>query len=74
MSGDSEDPSPSVTIECPECGTTSKVPLSDAAERLDTHNERVHDGADVARLDPVVADRLADILAEEMGIWEDSEV
>lgn len=74
MSGDSEDASPSVTIECPECGTESKVPLSDAADRLDSHNERVHDGEDVARLDPVVADRLADILAEEMGIWEDSEV
>jgi hypothetical protein len=72
MSGDSDD-APRVTILCEECGTESKVPLSDAAERLDQHNERVHDGEDVAHLDPVVADRLADILAEEMGIWEDSE-
>ncbi|WP_050047505.1 hypothetical protein [Halanaeroarchaeum sulfurireducens] len=73
MSGDSEDAPPTVTIECPECGTESKVPLPDAAERLDTHNERVHDGEAVAQLDPVVADRLADILAEEMGIWEETE-
>lgn len=72
MSGNSED-APQVTIECPECGTESKVALSDAADRLDSHNERVHDGEAVARLDPVVADRLADILAEEMGILEDSE-
>lgn len=73
MSGDSADGTPKVTIECPDCGTESKVPLSDAADRLDSHNERVHDGEDVARLDPVVADRLADILAEEMGIFEEDE-
>ncbi|MFB6133226.1 MAG: hypothetical protein ABEJ44_07490 [Halanaeroarchaeum sp.] len=72
MSKDSAD-APQVTIECPECGTESKVPLPEAADRLDSHNERVHEGEDVARLDPVVADRLADILAEEMGILGDSE-
>ena len=73
MSGDSDDV-PQVTIFCEECGTESKVPLPEAADRIDRHNERAHDGEDVAQLDPVVADRLADILAEEMGIWEDSEV
>lgn len=59
---------PTVTIECPDCGTHASVPLPDAADRLDRHNESVHDGEHVARLDPVVADRLADILAEEMGL------
>ena len=72
MSGDSDD-APQVTILCEGCGTETKVPLPEAADRLDRHNERVHDGEAVARLDPVVADRLADILAEEMGIFEDSE-
>ncbi|MFB6070352.1 MAG: hypothetical protein ABEJ76_04950 [Halanaeroarchaeum sp.] len=67
MAGDPED-EPRVTIECPTCGTESKVPLSGAADRIDRHNDRVHDGEDVARLDPVVADRLADILAEEMDL------
>lgn len=71
MSGENDEDPPTVPIECPECGTESRVPLPDAADRLDRHNERVHDGADVARLHPVVADRLADALAEEMGIFEE---
>lgn len=59
---------PRVTIQCPDCETETTVALADAAERLDRHNEQVHDGEQVARLDPVVADRLADILAEEMDL------
>lgn len=66
MTGD--DDVPAVTIECPDCGTESTVPLSAAAERIDRHNNERHDGEDVARLHPVVADRLADILAEEMDL------
>lgn len=67
MAGDTDD-APQVTIECEACGTETRVALSEAAERIDRHNEQRHDGEPEAGLDPVVADRLADILAEEMDI------
>jgi len=66
--GGDRDGDPDVAVHCPECGTTSRVPLSDAAAPLERHNERLHGGADVARVDPEVADRLTDVVAEELGL------
>jgi hypothetical protein len=65
---DDADADPEVPVDCPECGTTTRVPLSEVGETLAGHNERLHDGADVARVDPELADRLADIVAEELGL------
>jgi hypothetical protein len=68
MSDESVDADPEVPIDCPACGTTTRVPLADVADALKRHNETLHDGADVARVDPDLADRLADIVAEELGL------
>jgi len=66
--GGDSDGDPDVPVHCPECGTTTRVPLSEVAAKLEGHNERLHGGADVARVDPEVADRLADVVAEELGL------
>jgi hypothetical protein len=61
---------PEVTIECPACETTSRVALSVLEEQLTRHNENVHDGEEIARVDPAVADRLADLVATELGLLD----
>ena len=71
MSSDSDD-DPRVPIICPNCETTSRVALSDVAETIERHNEQLHDGDDVAHVDPDVADHLADMIATDLGLLEDS--
>ena len=63
-----DDENPGVPIVCPECETTTEIPLSDVAESLDRHNERLHDGEEVAQVDPEIAEQLADIVAEDMDL------
>ncbi|RQG89886.1 hypothetical protein EA462_07690 [Natrarchaeobius halalkaliphilus] len=67
---DSDDGDPQVPIVCGECETGSRVPLSDLADSIERHNEQLHDGDDVAEVDPDVADRIADLIAEELGLLE----
>lgn len=62
------DDEPTVPIVCEECDTTNRIPLSSVAESLDRHNEQMHDGEDVAQVDPDLADQLADIVAEDMDL------
>lgn len=59
---------PEVPIACPECGTESRIPFSEVAEKLERHNEQLHDGREVARVDPEIAEQLADLVAEELGL------
>lgn len=47
------------------------MPLDDLAERLLKHNETRHDGAQCARVDPEVVDRLADLVAEDIGLLDE---
>jgi hypothetical protein len=65
------DEAPTVPIVCPDCGTESRIPLDDVGEAVDTHNDRLHDGAAVAQVDPAIADELADLVAGDMGLLED---
>jgi hypothetical protein len=60
-----------VPIVCEECDTEARVPLDELAERLQTHNETRHDGAEHARVDPTVADQLADLVVEDMGLLDE---
>ncbi|ELY48872.1 hypothetical protein [Natronolimnohabitans innermongolicus] len=70
--GDSEtDDGPRVPIVCPDCETTSRVPLESVAETLERHNEVRHDGDDVASVDPDIVDRIADLAADDLGFLED---
>ncbi|MFB6113513.1 MAG: hypothetical protein ABEJ58_05350 [Halodesulfurarchaeum sp.] len=63
-----DDEIPTVRLTCPECGTDASVPITEVADRIDRHNQSIHDGEDVARIDPDVADHLLDLIAEDMGI------
>ncbi|QGN06368.1 hypothetical protein Hrd1104_03025 [Halorhabdus sp. CBA1104] len=64
------DDEPDVPIVCEECETTAEISLSDLADRLEQHNERMHDGEPVAEVDPDVADQLADLVADELGLLD----
>ncbi|MDQ2052066.1 hypothetical protein RBH26_16435 [Natronolimnohabitans sp. A-GB9] len=72
MTATSDSDEPQVPIVCPECETTSRVPLSEVAETIERHNGGLHDGNDVAAVDPDVADRIADLAADELGLLEES--
>ena len=62
------DADPTVPIVCPECDTETRILISELAETLDRHNEGRHDGEEVAQVDPDIADQLADLVAEDMGL------
>jgi hypothetical protein len=68
MAGDSDPDGPRVPIVCPECETETRVPLADLAETLERHNDRLHDGREVAEVDPAIAEEVADLVAEDMGL------
>ncbi|QZX98831.1 hypothetical protein [Halobaculum rubrum] len=61
---------PTVPIVCEECDTRTRVPLSELADQLRRHNETRHDGEDVAGVEPALADRIADLAAEDMGLLD----
>ncbi|WP_255193407.1 hypothetical protein [Natronobeatus ordinarius] len=63
---------PRVPIVCTACDTTARIPLEEVADTLERHNERLHDGAEIAQVDPDVVDHLADLVATEMGLLDDS--
>lgn len=62
--------SPDVPIVCPECQTTTRIPVDQLPESLDRHNAQLHDGEEVAQVDPDIADQLQTIVAEELGLLE----
>ena len=62
---------PSVPIVCDECETETRVPLDDLAGALERHNDTKHDGESVAEVDPAIKDRLADLVAEDLGLFEE---
>jgi hypothetical protein len=65
------DDEPPVPIVCPACETTTRVPLPDVAEAVERHNENVHAGEEIAEIDPAIVDSLADLVAEDMGLFDD---
>jgi len=62
---------PSVPIVCTDCGTETRVPLSDLEDTLSRHNEGKHDGETVAEVDPGLKDQLADLVAEDLGLFDE---
>lgn len=68
----SDNDDPQVPIHCPDCETTSRVSLSDLESRIESHNEALHDGEDVARVDPDIAEQFRNLVVEEMGLLEDA--
>ena len=67
---DASDP-PEIPITCPECDTRGHVPFPEVEMTLEEHNERLHDGEQIAAVDPAVFDHLADQLATDLGLLEE---
>jgi len=65
------DDDPTVPIVCPACETTTRVPLPSVADAVERHNASVHDGESIAEVDPAVSERLADLVADDMGLLDD---
>lgn len=65
----SED-TPTVPIICPECETTTRIPVDDVADSLQRHNEQLHDGEEVAHIDPDIADQIQNMVAEDLGLLD----
>jgi hypothetical protein len=63
---------PHVPIVCPECDTETEVSLDSVADAVESHNDRLHDGADAAGVDPDLREQLADVVAEDLGLLDDS--
>jgi len=63
---------PDVPITCPECETTTRVPIKEVAATVRRHNDQIHDGEDVARVDPTIAEQLQDLVADDLGLLESS--
>lgn len=62
---------PSVPIVCAECETETRVPLDDLADALARHNDQKHGGEEIAEVDPAIKERLADLVAEDMGLFDE---
>lgn len=62
------DGEPTVPIRCEDCGTETRLPLSEVGETLERHNEQRHDGEEIAQVDPAIADQLADLVAEDLDL------
>lgn len=65
----SED-TPTVPIICPECETTTRISVDDVADSLQRHNEQLHDGEEVAHIDPDIADQIQNMVAEDLGLLD----
>jgi hypothetical protein len=63
---DSDLESTEVPIVCEGCGTRTRVPLADLAETLEDHNQGLHNGKEVATVDPELADHLLDLVADDL--------
>lgn len=66
-----DDDGPQVPIHCPDCETTTRVPLADLESRIEQHNDAVHDGEEVAGVDPGIAEQFQNIVLEESGLLDD---
>ena len=65
-----DDADPTVPIRCSDCGTETRVSLAGLAETLERHNDIHHDGESVAEVDPDVADRVADLVAQDLDLLD----
>lgn len=68
---DEDGEEPTVPVVCEACETTTETSLSEAAETIQQHNERIHDGEECAQIDPAIAEQIQDLIARDMGLLED---
>jgi hypothetical protein len=66
-----DDSDPTVPVICDACNTRTRVSLGEVADAVERHNDQLHDGEDVAHIDPAITEQLADIVVEDMGLLDD---
>lgn len=69
MADETEDPT--VPVVCSDCGTETGVSLADAADAIERHNEQLHDGEQVAQVDPAIAEHVTDLVASDLGLLDE---
>lgn len=57
-----------VRVVCPACDTETQAAISDVMGVVERHNDAVHDGEDVATVDPAVKEALAGLVARDLGL------
>lgn len=72
MSDETSD-DPTVPVVCTNCETETEVPLADVADAVERHNDRLHDGERVAQIDPAIAEHITDLVAEDLGVFDDGD-
>ncbi|KAB1188777.1 MULTISPECIES: hypothetical protein [Haloferax] len=66
-----DDDAPLVPIVCEECETTSRIPLSEVPDKIRKHNDQLHDGEDIAQVDPEIVRHVTDLAAEDIVVSDD---
>ncbi|QLH82624.1 hypothetical protein [Halosimplex pelagicum] len=66
-----DDTDPTVPVVCSECETETAVAIDDVADAVERHNDGLHGGEQVARVDPALADQVRDLVAEDLGLLGD---
>lgn len=64
---------PTVPVICSDCETETEMAIDDVADAVESHNERLHDGEQVAQVDPQIAEQVADLVAQDMGLLDDAD-
>lgn len=64
------DDEPAVPVICPDCETTTRVALPDVADAIERHNDQLHDGEQVAEVDPDISEHLVDLVAEDLDLLD----
>lgn len=59
-------PRDKVTIICPECETSARVPVSEAPQKMKRHNENLHDGREVVE-SPSLIERMKEQAEKVLG-------
>lgn len=62
------DDEPAVPVHCPECETTTRIAISELGESVERHNERMHDGEDIAHVDEAIVKELQDLVAKDLDL------
>jgi len=60
------DEAPTVPVVCDACGTTTRVPLSEVTDTVARHNDRLHDGASEAAVDPALVEEIRNLAADDL--------
>jgi hypothetical protein len=67
----SDESDPTVPVVCPDCETTTRIPVDEVAAAVEKHNDSLHGGEDVAGVDPDIVSGIADLAAADLGLADE---